>query len=546
MNQTHDRHDSFANQPSPPKPGQRKTQLSQEAQNEILRLHAFYGTREIARRVGYSRKIVRRVLSAQGCLSPPERTRKASKLEPFRQTIEQKVSTGLTVTRILREIREQGYSGGRSILADYVRTLHSKLALRPKKSVKRRFETSPGEEMQLDWSPYRLPIAGTLTTVHVLGCLLCASRKLWVHAYRNERQSTLLEALASVFEYFLGCCLRLVLDNMATAVLAHYGPDGKPIWHPRFLDFARHYGFEPFACAIRDPDRKGKKEKSFRLVWDDFLKGSQFDSLEDLNRRLKIWLDETPGVANQRIHGTTQLVPNQQWLSERQFLIQLPDKRFPVYEQSIRVVDQDASLSIDGTRYTVPSSVAGRSVAVHLFAEHFELLNAHHHVIFSRRYAPEADKGKLIIDPTHYATDTRRRRTPGGQRLEEAFLKRFPSLAPFVGGLQLRMKGLTPIHIRTLLRLDESYGEAALTEAVSRALEYRRFDARAVQRILERDYPLLEDAPLAPLGGVGPLLLGEVEPGSLEHYSKLDRGPSSGQHKRNQDNHDLEEEPYGS
>jgi len=194
--------------------------------------------------------------------------------------------------------------------------------------------------MQIDWSPFRVLIAGAFTVVHVLGCLSCASHKLWVHAYLNERQPTLLEALASAFEYFQGCCLRLVLDNMATAVLAHYGPDSKPIWHPHFLDFARHYGFEPFACAVRDADRKGKKEKSFRLVWDDFLKGSEFDSLEDLNRRLKIWLDETPEVGNQRVHGTTRLVPNQQWLSERQFLIQLPDKRFPVYEQSVRVVEQ--------------------------------------------------------------------------------------------------------------------------------------------------------------------------------------------------------------
>ncbi|MBA7699458.1 hypothetical protein ES703_108155 [subsurface metagenome] len=175
----------------------------------------------------------------------------------------------------------------------------------------------------------------------------------------------------------------------------------------------------------------------------------------------------------------------------------------------------------------MPSSVACRSVAVRLFAEHFEVLNAHHKVVFSRLYAPLAEKGKLIIDPTHYATDTRRQRTPGGHRLDEAFLRRFPSLAPFVSGLQLRMNRLTSIHIRCLLRLAESYGEKALISAVSRAQEYRRFDARAVERILERHYPLLDDAPFAPLGGVGPILLGEVEPGSLDDYSRLDSNPTS-------------------
>jgi transposase len=522
--------------------GRAKTVLAQEIQNEIVHLHAFYGTREIARRVNCSRKIVRRVLSEHGSLAPPARTTdKPSKLDPFRETIAEKVAKELTVSRILREIQALGYSGARSILAEHVRTIRAKTDRRPGKTVKRRFETRPGEEMQIDWSPFRLPIAGAITDVHLFGCLLCASRKLWLYAYRNERQPTLLEAIASALEYFQGCCLRLVLDNMATAVLAHNGPDAKPLWHPHFLDFARHYGFEPFACAVADPDRKGKKEKSFRLVWDDFLKGTEFDSIDDLNRRLKIWLDETPEAGNLRVHGTTRLVPNQQWLSEKQFLIQLPDKRFPVYDQSVRVVDQDSTLSIAGTRYTVPSSVAGRSVAVRLFAEHFEVLNAHHKVIFSRRYVCGADKGKLIIDPTHYASDSRRQRTPGGQRLDEAFLRRFPQLAPFVSGLQLRMNRLTPIHIRCLLRLAESYGQEALSSAVGRALEYRRFDARAVERILERSYPLLDDAPCAPLGGVGPMLLGEVEPGSLDDYSSLDSNPTSTE----EENKDNQEEKHG-
>jgi transposase len=525
MNQNEDQSNTFPSQP--PKPGRVKTPVPQQIQNQIVELHAYYGTRKIAHRVGYSRKIVRRILSEHGCSPPPDRSHKPNKLDRFQETIESKVTKGLTISRILREIRAQGYSGGRSILADHVRALQPKLALPSRKTVKRRFETPPGEEIQIDWSPYRIPIAGVLTVVHVLGCLLCASRKLWVHVYRNERQPTLLEGLASALEYFQGCSLRLVLDNMATAVVAHYGPDRKPIWHPFFLDFARHYGFQPFACAVGDPDRKGKKEKSFRLVWADFLKAGEFDSLDELNRRLKLWLDQTPETGNQRIHGTTRLVPNQQWLSEKEFLIQLPDKRFPVYEQEIRIVDQDSTLSVGGTRYTVPSSLANRSVAVRLFAEHFEVLNAHHRVVFSRTYVSQADKGKTMIEPTHYATDKRRHPTPGGQRLDQIFVQRFPSLAPFVGGLQLRMKGLAPIHIRALLRAVESYGEQPFVTAVTKAQDYRRFDAHAVQRILERDYPLLDHAPIAPLGGLGPILLGDVEPGSLDDYGRLDTQPTS-------------------
>lgn len=526
--------------PTPPEPApddrprRQPMEVPTETREEIVRLHAHYGSREIARRLNprLSRKVVQRILREEGCSESDPRSpkKKPSRLSPFTAQIEDLVDKGLTVTRILREIRAVGYDGGRTILAKRVEKLRVQKALLPKKQVKRRFETRPGEEMQIDWSPYTLSIAGRPTKAHAFGCLLCASRKLFLAFFKDERQPTLLEALARALEYFEGSALRVVLDNMATAVLGRIGSDNKPQWHPRFLDFARHYGFEPYACAVRDPDRKGKKEKSFRLVEDDHLKGVEFSSWEDLEHKTKVWLDETPDVGNLRIHGTTRQVPNEAWLSERELLIQLPEKRFPVHEDSVRLVDLDSTVSIRGTPYSVPSVLAGRSVAVRLYAEHFEVLDPQGRIAFSRRYVPDAEKGKLVIDPTHYATMKRRPRGGGGERLDEAFIKRFPELAPFVEGLKLRMKSLAPIHLRAMLRQVDGYGEEAFLAAAKRALEYRRFAAQAVERILERDYPLLELDPVAPLGGVGATVLGEVEPGTLDGYGRLDGTPSTGDH----------------
>jgi hypothetical protein len=170
----------------------------------------------------------------------------------------------------------------------------------------------------------------------------------------------------------------------------------------------------------------------------------------------------------------------------------------------------------------VPAALACRSVAVRLFAEHFEVLDSHHRLVFSRTYAPEADKGKLIIDPTHYAQLKSRRSARGGKQLQQAFLTRFPSLTAFVGGIQLRMKSLAPVHLRALLRLADSYGEEAFLEAAARAQDYRRFDAHAVERILERHVPSLDDDSVALLGGAGSIALGGVEGGSLDDYSSLD------------------------
>ena len=503
----------------------RKT-IPKEARDQIVNLKKQgYGKRKIAERTGRSSKEVAQVLRAENLLPPLVPTATTGKLDPFREEIASRVEKGLTTSRILREIRALGYQGGRTILAEHVAHLRMKLTLAPIRPIKRRFETAPGEEIQIDFSPYSVRIGGRLVRVHAFAVLLCFSRRLFLRFFREERTAIVLEGLAGAFEYFEGVTLRVVMDNMTQAVLGRIGSEREVLWQPRLLDCARHYGFEPVACAVRDPDRKGKDEKVFRLVWDDFLKGSDFESWEDLERRCRIWLDQTPGTGNLRLHGTTRRIPNEVWeQEERALLIRLPDARFAAYENDVREVDRDSTLSVRGTRYTVPAALASSSVAVRLFADHFEVLDRQQRVAFSRRYVPDSQKGTLVIDPTHYATLPRRPKGPHPGRLDEGFVRRFPDLRPLVDGLKRRYKTLAPIQLRALLRLADRFGHEAFVTAAARAQEYRRFDAAAVERILESDCPLPpEPDALPPLRGTGPALLGEVEPPSLDGYRRLDQ-----------------------
>ncbi len=500
-----------------------RAKASPEQRRQILHLHQQgYGTREIARRVLLNRKTVRRILREEGH-DPAPPTSPATKLDPFREAIHERVEKRLTTTRILREIRTLGFTGGRTILADYVRSLEGPLA--PRKPIKRRFETRPAEEMQVDWSVYTVPIADSSQRVHCLGCVLAHSRKLHVRFYRDERESTLLEGLARAFEAFQGVTQRVVFDNMATVVLGRIGRDRKPVWHPRFLDFARHHGFQPFLCRVRDPDRKGKTERIFDFLEKDFVRGSVFSSFEDLNHRVEIWAAE---VANCRIHGTTGLVPEEAWLAERDFLIRLPDARFPVFQESVREIDDDATVSIGAKRYTVPASLGRGPVAVRLYAEHFEMVDRRGAVAFSHRYADPSDPARLQLDPAHYATLPRPGPATPGHRLDEQFLERFPTLADLVAGIERRMKSLAPIHFRALWRLADTYGEEAFLRAASRAQHYHRHDSQAVRRLLEREHPLRDSTPpVLPVGNAARVqaLLGEVDSGSLDGYAHLDTAP---------------------
>jgi transposase len=496
----------------------------------IVRLHEMgYGTRRIARKVGISRKVARTILAKLGYLKPATNKSRATargtagKLDAFRDQIKAKVGQNLTTTRILREIRAQGYTGGRTILAEYVRTLRIKPP--PKKKVWRRFETRPGQETQFDWSPYRLKIGGRERVVHAFGATLGFSRLSHVRFYPRENLSTLLEAHTHVFEYCQGVCHRHVYDRMATVALGTIGRDKKPLWHPRFLEFAAYYGFEPYLCKVADPDRKGKDERLFWYLERDFLRGSEFDSFDDLNRKVRLWLDE---VANSRVHGTTRKIPKEAWQQERPFLIELPESRFPAYDEELRKVGPDSVISVRGTPYTIPAQLAHQTVCVHLFSDHFEVCDHKGQVVFSRRYVPDALRGQLVIDPMHYELVQRRSPLPGGSvaQLEDAFLKRFPELEQLCDGIKRRMKNLAHIHLRSMWRLAGQYGDEAFRKAAGRAQHYRRFDAHAVRRILERHYPLLDPAPEpeVPLTAAARVLvqLGDVDGGSLDDYAQLD------------------------
>jgi transposase len=500
-----------------------KQPLDPELMKRIEELHKMgYGTRRIAPRVDLSRKRVREALVTLGRLEPRTRKRdKASKLDAFRNEIREKVDKNLTASRILREITEKGYRGGSTILTDYIRTLRATPT--PKKKVWRRFETPPADEIQIDWSPYRVPIGGRQRVVHAFAATLCFSRKIHVHFYPDERQSTLLEAHVRAFNDFGGVTRRCVYDRMSTVVLGTIGKDRKPLWHPRFTDFCRYYGYEPFLCQVADPDRKGKDEKVFAYLEPDFIRGSEFDSLDDLNTKVRIWLDE---VANRRVHGTTRRIPDEAWEQEKPLLTALPDSPFAAFDEEVRLIGPDSVVSVRGTPYTVPATLAHQTLAVRLYSDHFELCDRNGHVAFSRRYVPDSEHGRLALEPMHYESIRRRSSLPGGStaKLEDALLTRFPDLAELCAGIRTRMKSLAHVHLRALWRLADRYGDEAFHAAASRAQHFHRHDANAIKRILETDHPLPDEEPEAPLTAAARVLveLGDVDGGSIDDYAHFD------------------------
>ena len=120
---------------------------------------------------------------------------------------------------------------------------------------------------------------------------------------------------------------------------------GHIIYNRTLLGFARHYGFLPEACRPYRAKTKGKVERPFRYVREDFFLGGQFRDLEDLNAQLHQWLDT---VANVRVHATTRRVVAEHFAEEHPSLQGLPAGAFQAVLRMERRITRDGMVSVNG------------------------------------------------------------------------------------------------------------------------------------------------------------------------------------------------------
>ncbi len=68
----------------------------------------------------------------------------------------------------------------------------------------------------------------------------------------------------------------------------------------------------------------------------------------------------------------------------------------------------------------------------------------------------------------------------------------------------------------------DQYDVSIFTKASKKAQENRRFDAYAVKRILENDYPELSEKVAQDAGIISPVIPGDVDESGFDSFSSLD------------------------
>src|SRR5437764_1028893 len=338
--------------------------MNEELRNEIVRRRqGGASVRRIARDLGLARETVDNVIrrweaQRDGGNGRPSRPRRPSQVDPFNDLIRELLARypDITIVRVFEELRARGFRGGLTIVRERV------LELRPP-SLREpviRFETPPGAQAQMDYSSYDIDFTGEgRRRVHLFSYVLGYSRRQYLRFVESQDLATTLREHIRAFEHLGGVARTCLYDNMKVVVLRH-GDEG-PLYNPKFLAFATHYGFTPRACRVRRGQTKGKVERPFHYVETSLLNGRTFETLNHLNETALWWLAH---VADVRELRESRQTPSQLHEVERPSLIPLPAQPYDVWPVTYRTVNAEGLITYRQNGYSVPWRQIGSIVPV--------------------------------------------------------------------------------------------------------------------------------------------------------------------------------------
>lgn len=283
-----------------------------------------------------------------------------------------------------------------------------------------RFETKPGQQMQVDFGEKKVRLGGQVVKVFLLVAVLSFSRRLFVRAFLNQRGDDWREGVAAAFVHFGGVPLEVLGDNARPLVDEHDRQAGTVRFHPAWVEFCRDWDVTPRACGPYRARTKGKTESGVKYVKRNALAGRDFDSFGAMEAHLVEWMAE----ADARVHGTTHERPLDRFEREEKAALRpLPARSLPRRQQRLkRKVANDALVDVDTVRYSVPHRLVRESVEVQVGEAEVSIFHAGKLVA---THARGKEPHGRVVDPAHWEGLWRPRAVqPTGEQSKLAVLGR--------------------------------------------------------------------------------------------------------------------------
>jgi transposase len=493
-----------------------------ELENRIVAMRAKgWAIRALARHFGMGRNTIRRILRknesrrdlGHDVLEDKRKLSRPSKLDEYRPMIGRLLEEfpNITGVRMHEELVEAGFDGGKTIVCDLLRTIRP----RPKIEPVVRFETEPGLQGQMDWSPYTIDFTEEgRRKVLCFSYILGHSRRQYLDFTFDRKFFTLIRRHQDAFAYFKGVPLTCLYDGEKTVVLRWEG--GQPVFNPAFSAFATHYNFRPVACRPGRAQTKGKVEKPFQHIETNLLNARKFTGMADLRSTALWWLANR---SDTRIHGTTGVSPLQLFLErEKSALLPLPAHPYDSSEVALRVCGPDGFIEHDTNFYSAPLEYVADILTVKATEEEIFVYSPDLVRIARHERRPLGARAKME-DPGHRLGSKARY---GLEPVREAFPRLGGHAGDFLEGLERAHPRNCGFQARCILRQKENYHCDDIDAALGHASKYRAFDGKSVERILKaKARPRTLESTAGEKAGRILERLPEVRQRPLSEYSRL-------------------------
>lgn len=325
--------------------------------------------RDIARKLGISRQSVRKYMN--GIQQPKVHVQDSfnNYLKINRETIKELFfeMNGHCVP-LLRKLKES-YDGSANLrgLQIFCKQFRKELKNRGE-SIPCRYETQPGDHLQIDFGEQDVMIGGSNIRIHFFVSVLGYSRRIYVKAFTAENTEAWLNGIENAFRHFGGVPLAIVSDNTKCLVTVHNGSELK--FNERYTAFCHYWNVKPVACTPYKPRSKGKCERMVRYFKENALPGRNFDSLEDLQKWIDLWLVKYSDVRKLSLVHTTGIqaeTPAERFTQKERSELRTVDRVFFTnIREETRKADKCGLIRVENRLYKLPEQYSNQSVFIQI------------------------------------------------------------------------------------------------------------------------------------------------------------------------------------
>ena len=406
---------------------------------------------------------------------PRRSAKRPSKLDPFKNDIVRMLEKHpYSARQIYQRIQQNGFDGGITIVTDYVRKIRP-----PKTKPYLKLVFAPGECAQVDWGSYgNVRVGSTSRRLSFFVMVLCHSRMMYVEFTVSQTMEHFLGCHQNAFHFFGSLPRKIMVDNLKSAVLKRtLGKD--PVFNPRYMDFARHYGFKIVPCNVGKGNEKGIVENAVGYVKKNLLNGLDISDFKIMKPLVQNWLDT---VANVRQHSETGRRPVDMFAEEKQSLQPLPIEPYDIGVVKQARASRQFRVTIDTNRYSVPAQLAGVGLTVKRYPDR---LCFYHENKLVARHVRSYDRRQDYEHPDHPKVLLAQRRRARDQKIFMRFLSLSGKAHEYYR--QMENRRMNPFHhIRQIVALTEIYPQEQVTRAIEDAFHFKAFSCDYIANLLER------------------------------------------------------------